>query len=101
MIYIAALTFLFLSHLIYRRGMNGCRISLRFEKIIIFITTILSIAAIFELGSFVSSLFVHEGDDLSGWLPEILVYPAGLVMFLAFVFVALPKPIPGETQEAE
>lgn len=94
MIYIAAITLLVLSRLIYRRGTNGCRLSIRLEKMIVFLAAILSIAAIVELGSFVASLFVREGDEFSGWLPGILAYPAGLILFLFIVLVVMPKPIP-------
>ena len=93
MIYIAAITLLALTHLIYRRGKSGCRISMRLEKITVLFAAMMSLAAIVELASLVTSLFVSEGDEFSGWLPGILAYPAGLVFFLFFVFVLLPKPI--------
>ncbi len=94
MIYIAAIFFLVISHLIYRRGKRGQDVSERLEKIVVFFAAILSFCAIVKLGTSSTSLFVHEGDDLSGWGPEIFVYPAALIPFLAVVFVVLPKPIP-------
>jgi len=93
MIYVAAIAVLALCHLIYRRGKNGCRISMGLEWWAILVAAILSIAAIVELGDFVVSLFVREGDEFSGWLPGILVYPAELILFVFVVLVVLPKPI--------
>lgn len=93
MIYFAAITLLALSHLIYRRGKNGCCVSIRLEKITVLLAAIASFAAIVEFGSFVVSLFVREGDALSGWLPGMVVYPVGLIFFLFVVLVLLPKPI--------
>ena len=95
MIYIAAITFLAISHLIYRRGKSGNDVPLRLEKAVIFVAAISSFGAIVELlGSFVAARFIREGDDLSGWLPSIFVYPVALILFLVVVFFVLPNPIP-------
>ena len=101
MIYITAITILALTHLIYHRGKNGCRISMRIEKSAVLIAAIASLAAIVELVTFVTSLFVREGDEFSGWLPGILAYPAGLILFPFVVFVLLPKPILRTKQAAQ
>ena len=100
MIYTGAFTLIVLAHEISRQGENGCRVSLRFEKIVILLAAIMSFVAIIDLASFASSILITDEDDLSAWLPGILAYPAGLTLFLFVVFVILPKPI-GTKKEAE
>ena len=89
MIYAAAISLLILSHLIYYTGQNGSRISIKLEKIVVFIATIVSFGAIVELGAFLASL----SNQHSEWIPSMLIYPAGLILFLFVIFVCLPKPI--------
>ena len=93
MIYLAAIALVALSHLIYRRGMNGCRVSTRLEKLAVFIAAIASVAAIAELGSFVASLFARGGEEFSGLLSRLLVYPCGLILFVLVVLFLFPRPI--------
>jgi len=52
-----------------------------------------SFVAIVELGDYVSSFFAQEGALFTGWLPSMLIYPVGFILFLLVIFVALPKPI--------
>lgn len=97
-LYATTASLLLLCHLIYHRGKNGCALSIRLEKLVVFIATIMSIVAIIKLCSFAASLFVRQGNELSGWDPSMLVYAAGFIVFLLVIFVALPKPIEKKQQ---
>ncbi|NWK57733.1 hypothetical protein HW115_19095 [Verrucomicrobiaceae bacterium N1E253] len=93
MIYIIAITLLALSHLIAHRGTNGCRLSYRVEKIVVFFAAVWSFVAIFELCKFVISLSAHNEGALSEHILNMIVYPVGFIIFLLVIFVGLPKPI--------
>jgi len=91
---IAAIALLVFSQVIYRRAMKGAKVSIQLEKTIFLITAVTCIIAIVELCEFVSSLYTHDGDEFSGWLPAILGYPLGFLLFIFIVFVVMPPPIP-------
>ena len=92
MIYIACVLFVALSHWIYRRGRSGA-IPVVLEKSIVLAAAVLGLLAIVDIGSLVASLFKSPDHEFSGWLPEILVYPVAVPLFVIFILVALPKPI--------
>ena len=93
MIYLCAIAFLAISHLICRMGNRGIKIPRLLEKLVVLIATLLSLAALLDLGSVARSLPLGEGNETTKLLPEILVYSVVLILFLLVVFAGLPKPI--------
>ena len=63
------------------------------------VAAVTGLLAIVELGSWVAILFKSPGDEFSGWLPGILVYPVAIPLFVIFILVALPKPIQRKSQQ--
>ena len=102
MFYVTAIALIALSHLINKRATGGCELSMRLEKPAVFLAAIASIAAIAELGSFVVSWFAREEEGTLGWLPGLLAYPAGVILFVLVVLVLFPKPVlrSGRSNEA-
>ena len=94
MIYLCAIAFLVISHLIFRMGKRGKKIPRLLEKIIVLIAALLSLGALLDLGTVASSLVSAEWNESTKWFPEVFVYPVVLILFLLVVFVGLPKPIP-------
>ncbi|MCP5537252.1 MAG: hypothetical protein H7A51_13610 [Akkermansiaceae bacterium] len=103
MTYIIAILLVVLSRLIYTRGNNGCRISIRFEKIVIFAAAIAMMASVFRLCRSIVTAFVQRDrgprdmteHDMSGMYEMIglVVYPIGLVLYVLLILIVLPKPI--------
>jgi uncharacterized BrkB/YihY/UPF0761 family membrane protein len=100
MIYLCAIAFLAMSHLIYRMGNRGKKIPRLLEKLVVLIAAVLSLVALLDLGTVASSVLSVEGNESTKWFPEIFVYPVALILFLVVVFVGLPKPIPRDEDVA-
>lgn len=92
------MVFVALSHWIYRRGRSGSAVPVVLEKIVVLVAAVMGLLAIVELGSWVASLFKSPGDEFSGWLSGMLVYPVAIPLFVIFILVALPKPIQRKSQ---
>ena len=95
MIYISAIAFLLLSHFIYRKGKAGANISLLLEKLVILATAILSLFAILDLTTLLASMFSEKQQALA----EVFIYPASILLFVLFILIVLPKPIPREPKD--
>jgi hypothetical protein len=99
MIYIGCIVSVVLSHWIDLRGRSGSAVPVVLEKIVVLVAAVMGLLAIVELGSWVASLFKSPDGEFSGWLPGILVYPVAIPLFVIFILVALPKPIPRKSQQ--
>ncbi len=93
MIYLCAIAFLAISHLVCRAGNRGKKVPRLLEKLVVLIAAVLSLVALLDLGEIASSFFFAEGNESTKWFPEILVYSVELILFLLVVFVGLPRPI--------
>ena len=103
MTYIIAILLIVLTRVIYTRGNNGCRISIRFEKIVIFAVSIAMIVATFSLCRSIVTAYVQRDrgprdmteHDMSGMneMIGLVVYPIGMLIGVLLIFIVLPKPI--------
>ena len=93
MIYILAVTFIGLSHVIYYYGRKGNRIAIGFEKIVVIVAAISLLMAIFYFcKNFPRYLSLDDSNMMMGY-PVFLLYPVGIIVFVVAILRVFPKPI--------
>ncbi|MCP5520921.1 MAG: hypothetical protein H7A46_05180 [Verrucomicrobiales bacterium] len=98
MTYIAATAGLLFCHLLFWMSKRGVRFPTLVEKLSVWLAVMLSLVAIVDLCRAFLSAFEKQDGPLAGWMPRVVAYPAGLILFLIVVFLLLPKPIDREKQ---
>ncbi|MBK1791493.1 hypothetical protein [Persicirhabdus sediminis] len=94
MAYLISLALLIFSHITFKRGVGGCRIAKRIEKGTILLTTLAFIYALVELADAMLTRFASQLENYPPHTGDAIAVIGGIVAFLVFVFILLPKPIP-------